>query len=117
MSNRIGRLASSGIGSLMAVELSIGLEASLGRPLPATLLQAERTLAELTDRIDCMFSAAEEKSSLSAVSEAEPDGRAGAFTPALRTLGLGPGPGTILLDDSYPPTFTPDAAWRRMDEE
>jgi acyl carrier protein len=25
-------------------------------------------------------------------------------------------PGTILLDDSYPPTFDPAVAWRRMDE-
>jgi hypothetical protein len=25
-------------------------------------------------------------------------------------------PGTILLDDSYPPTFDPKQAWRRMDE-
>jgi acyl transferase domain-containing protein/NAD(P)-dependent dehydrogenase (short-subunit alcohol dehydrogenase family)/acyl carrier protein len=27
------------------------------------------------------------------------------------------GSGTILLDDSYPPTFDPEMAWRRMDEQ
>ena len=108
-------LGELGIDSLMAVELSIGLEATLGRPLPVTLLQAERTLAELTDRIDRMFSAAEEKSSQSAMSEAAPDGRAGAFTPALRTLG----PGQLVDPDMRCPaaalTYIPEEVVERGD--